>query len=166
MLLGKARKYIGEFRAYNRDRNQVLHALQNKQDLLSARIVRFVHYNEKGLSIQSPRPGFGYEKIKTLYGYIKEYLELDGIDKTCIYMAADALSAYCTYHDSIVVSSEKITEIKKIASELTEIKETDKVTGIFGGVQTINKNDLSFDPDTIERFFKTLILREEESAII
>ena len=113
-MLTKIRNYIGEFRAYNKERNQVVNApIFEKKGRLIGRIVRFVHSIEKGLSIESPRAEFGYEKIKTLHGYIKEYLNLESIDKTCIYMAADALTAYCTYHDFIGVSSDKITEIKK-----------------------------------------------------
>ena len=100
--MGTLRNYIGEFRAYNRERKQVVQAGKTqRKDRLVGRIVRYVHSIEKGLCIESPRPGFGYDKIQTLYGWIKEYLQIKDIDKTCVYMAADALSAYCSYHDSI-----------------------------------------------------------------
>lgn len=155
-MLKKLRNYIGEFRAYNRERKQVVQAAVVEQEgRLIGRIVRYVHSIEKGLSIETPRAEFGYEKIKTLYGWIKEYLALKPNDKTCVYMAADALSAYCSYHEAIGVSSPKIKEIETITSELQEIKEADGITDTFGGVLTIDKEDMTFDPVFIEKIFKT-----------
>ncbi|MBR2722393.1 MAG: nitroreductase family protein [Clostridia bacterium] len=156
MSLKRIRNYIGEFRAYNRERKQVVEAaVVEKQGRLIGRIVRYVHSIEKGLSIESPRAEFGYEKIMTMHGWILEYLQLNPDDKTCVYMAADALIAYCAYHDSIGVSSDKVNEIRDIARELQAIKHADGVTGIFGGVQTIHRENMTFDQATVEAFFKT-----------
>lgn len=156
MSLKHIRNYIGEFRAYNRERKQVVEApVVEKQGRLVGRIVRYVHSIEKGLSIESPRAEFGYEKIKTMYGWIREYLQLTPNDKTCVYMAADALATYCAYHDSIGVVSDKVNEIRKIATELAGIKMADGVTGTFGGVQTICRKDMEFDTANVEKFFKT-----------
>lgn len=156
MLLKKVRAYIGEFRAYNRERKQVVRsAILEKNERLKGRIVRYVHSVEKGLSLDSPRPEFGYEKIKTLYTWIEEYLETNDADKVCVYMAADALSAYCDYHDSIGVSSCKIDEIKNIAAKLSQIKNDDNITGVFGGVQMIKKSDMLFDTATVKSLFET-----------
>jgi len=154
-MLAKLRNYIGEFRAYNRERAQVVQALEIKEELLMARIVRFVHAIEKGLSIESPRAEFGYEKIKTLHRWIREYLKIDNVDKTCVYMAADALTAYLAYHEAIGVNSEKIKEIAAIASEFKRVKEQDGVDGVFGGVQIVKKVDMTFEQSTVERLFKT-----------
>ena len=154
-MLKKLRNYIGEFRAYDRERRQVVQAIANEKEILKARIIRYVHSVEKGLSIESPRPEFGYEKIQMLYRWINQYLKIDGCDKTCVYMAADALTAYCSYHDAISVTSKKIEEIRSIASELKEIKENDRVEGVFGGVQTIKKEDQTFEEEALERLFKT-----------
>ncbi len=156
MSIKKIRNYIGEFRAYNRERQQMVQAGKiQKKDRLTGRIVRYVHSIEKGLVIESPRPEFGYTKIKAIYEWIQEYLKLENIDKTCVYMAADALSAYCKYHDSLNISSEKLDEIRQIAAELGEIKEKDKATGVFGGTLVINKDEMCFDSAEVERFFKT-----------
>lgn len=155
MVLGKLRNYIGGFRAYNRERRQVAQAIAVKNEILMARIVRFVHAIEKGLSIESPRAGFGYEKIQTMYGWIKEYLALGDVDRTPVYMAADALSAYLAYHETIGFTSDKIEEISLIVSELKTIKEEDKVEGIFGGVLTVEKADMIFELSEVERLFKT-----------
>lgn len=155
MLFGKVRNYIGEFRAYNRERKQVVESGKNLHERLKARIVRYVHSIEKGLSIQNPRLGFGYDKIKTLYDWIKSYIAIEEIDKTCIYMAADALSAYCAYHESVGATSDKIEEIKKITAELVNIKENDRVNNVFGGIRIIRKDEINFDEAEIERFFKT-----------
>ena len=155
MLLGKLRNYVGGFRAYNKERKQVAQAISRKEEILMARIIRFVHSIEKGLSIESPRAEFGYDKIKTLYGWIGEYLQISGVDKTCIYMAADALVAYCEYHDGIGVNTDKIREIRAIAEELKDIKENDGVCGVFGGVHVIEKADQTFEQAAVEKFFKT-----------
>ena len=155
-MLKRLRNYIGEFRAYNKERRQVTKSAEiGKKDRLAARIVRFVHSIEKGLSIESPRPGFGYDKIEILYGWIKEYLNLEGVDKTPVYMAADALKAYCKYHDEIGFATEKIVEIKNICDELTNIKTTDGIKGEFGGVTKICKKDMVFDIKEIEKLFNT-----------
>ena len=156
MLLGTIRNYIGEFRAYNKERSQVVRSAEvGKEERLKGRIVRYVHSLEKGLSIDSPRPGFGYEKIVTLNAWAREYLKFKGVDKTCIYMFADALKSYCEYHDSIGFTSEKYSEIKALADEFGRIKADDNVNGVFGGVQTVNKKDSIFDDAEIERLFKT-----------
>ena len=156
MLLRKIRNYLGEFRAYNRERRQVTDCEVNaRKERLKGRIVRYVHSIEKGLSIESPRPGFGYDKIQTLYAWIKEYLHLDTTDKVCIYMAADALCAYCDYHESIGFDTDNIKEIKSIADELVGIKNSDNVTGIFGGIQTVKKSDMVFDENYVEKIFRT-----------
>ena len=156
MLINKLRNYVGEFRAYNKERRQVVQAaVVEKKGRLVGRIVRYVHSIEKGLSIESPRPEFGYEKIKTLYGWIEEYLAIKDIDKTCVYMAADALWAYCAYHDSIGATSEKLDEIRAITLKLQKIKDEDNIKEVFGGVLTLKKADLAFDQDEVERLFKT-----------
>lgn len=154
-MLKKLRGYLGEFIDYNRERKQVVQAIANEKELLQGRIIRYVHSIEKGLSIEFPRPEFGYEKIQMLYGWTKQYLNLEASDKTCVYMAADALESYCLYHDAIGMTSEKIEEIRSFASELKEIKEKDKADGVFGGVQTIKKEGQTFEQETIEKFFKT-----------
>jgi len=154
-VLKKLRNYIGEFRMYNRERKQVFKSVSMKSEILMGRIVRYVHSIEKGLSVESPRPEFGYDKIQTLYGWIKEYLKIPEIDKTCVYMAADALDAYCSYHENIGIVSTKIMEISAIASELENIKNEDRVTGIFGGFQIIEKKDVNFELTDVERLFKT-----------
>lgn len=154
-MLKKLRNYIGGFRAYNREYKQVLKAVSRDRDRLMGRIVRYVHSIEKGLSIESPRAEFGYEKILTLHGWIKEYLQFKDIDKTCVYMAADALESYCAYHKSIGVETDKVKEVGKIASELTKIKLLDNVEGIFGGIRTIKKSDQTFDALEVEKFFKS-----------
>ena len=155
MALKRLKKYLRGILIYHRERKQVSIALAEKKEVLMARIVRFVHSIEKGLSIESPRPEFGYDKIKKMYSWINEYLDLEDIDKTCIYMAADALADYLKYHETIGVDTEKIYEIRTIASRLKEIKEEDGVEGVFGGVQTIEKSQMLFDISKIEQFFTT-----------
>ena len=156
MFLSKLRNYIGEFRAYNRERNQVVRSAKiAKDERLKGRIVRLVHSIEKGLSIDSPRAGFGYDKIQKIYAWAKEYLKYDNIDKTCIYMFADALKAYMKYHEEIGFTSDKVNEIKAMAEEFAVIKDDDNATGVYGGIQKIYKKDAVFDNNEIERLFKT-----------
>ena len=154
MILKKLRSYVGDFREFNRERKQVKDSsLIGKKARTASRIVRFVHSIEKGLSIENPRPEFGYEKILILYNYINEYLKMDNIDKTCVYMAADALSAYCDYHDAMNLTSPKLEHIKSIALEISKIKQDDGIDGVFGGVLTIRKDDMHFE--SVENLFKT-----------
>ena len=156
MFLRNIRNYIGEFRAYNRERQQVVSSAKiAKDERLKGRIVRLLHSIEKGLSVESPRPGFGYEKIQKIYAWAKEYLKYDNVDKTCIYMFADALEAYCKYHQEISFTSDKINEIKTMAEEFAAIKADDKITGVYGGVQKIYKKDQVFNNAEIEKLFKT-----------
>lgn len=157
MFLKRMRKTLGENRLLNKEIEQVKFSSSPtcKRDRYAARIVRLLHSIEKGLSIENPRAEFGYEKIKTLYGWIQEYLAMGDVDRTCVYMAADAFTAYCEYHDKIGVSTEKIEEIKAIANELVKIKQEDKVEGTFGGVLNVKKSDMCFDQDVVEKLFKT-----------
>ena len=156
MILKKLRGYVGDFREFNRERKQLINSsVIGKKDRIISRIVRFVHSIEKGLSIDNPRPEFGYEKILTLYNYINEYLKIDNIDKSCIYMAADALEAYCNYHSALNLTSPKLEHIKNITAELSKIKKDDGIDGTFGGVLTIQKSDMKFDFACVEKLFKT-----------
>ena len=154
-MIRKLRNYIGEFRAYNRERKQVVQAISCDKNILMARIVRYVHSIEKGLCIESPRAEYGYDKILCLYDWIKQYLSIGDVDKTCVYMAADALNAYCLYHQSKGISTEKTKHVETIAEELLKIKNLDKIDGVYGGVQTIEKEEQTFDTLSIEKLFKT-----------
>ena len=65
---------------------------------LEARIIRYLHIIEKGLSLSSPRHGFGVKKIDQLFKYIDEYIALNSNEKFCLYMACDELDAYLKFH--------------------------------------------------------------------
>ncbi len=62
-------------------------------------IMLLAHTVEKGLSVSSPRPGFGKEKIDRLLFLLENYN--DGWSDFCVKKSFGCLSEYVNWHDSI-----------------------------------------------------------------
>lgn len=123
------------------------------QARLEADIIRYVHSIEKGLSISNPRLGFGIEKIRKLLSLCKIYIEKKYENKECIYFAKDALSAYFSWNKSKSFENEIIKDIELQYNDLFDkIQQMDE---IYGGVVEIDKNDLEFDIEQLEKLFNT-----------
>lgn len=66
--------YIGDYEIYKKYN---FGNYKNKHHIaLEGKIRRQIHIIEKGMSLSNPRIGFGQEKIKNLFMYIDEYIEL------------------------------------------------------------------------------------------
>lgn len=83
-----------------------------------AMLIRLIHSVEKGLSIENPRFGFGYDKIKTVFRLAKDFIDCGKSDKYGVLMARDALNEYCKFHDDKGFKSDKLDEIHGFADFL------------------------------------------------
>ena len=127
-----------------------------KNDKLAASIIRLAHSIEKGLSIESPCPGFGYTKIESLASMIDEYMQNSSYNLICVCMASDAIKAYCDYHDSIGFTSQQYDRIKEIYCKIKDYCHPVNNTVVaYGGVQTVLLNELDYDINEIEKLFET-----------
>lgn len=65
---------------------------------LEARIARQIHILEKGMSLSSPKIGFGQKKIQMLFIYLDDYLKKGGsIDEEIVEKAVGTLKAYMSF---------------------------------------------------------------------
>ena len=122
-----------------------------KRNFMAAELSRHTHSIEKGLTINKPRLGFGHEKQKRMMELIlllkddcSEYHR-----EVCI-VALDALHEYITYHQEKGYSDEMCEEIHEfLRVHKTELEEKK------GGIIRIDKSDLMFDEEILEKFFRT-----------
>lgn len=78
---------------------------------LVSQIIKGCHSIEKGLSLEHPRSGFGYEKIQSTIKLVQFY-EQSGYDMQhqSVKMFFDVLKAYLDYHSSIGYDNKKLKE--------------------------------------------------------
>ena len=124
-----------------------------KQRLLSE-IIRTTHSIEKGLSIDNPRKGFGYEKITSLFNKIDYLFKLQpACDCAELQMAKDALFEYCEHHKQIQYNDAAITEIaektQKLADRLNNSQEK------IGGTQTYCVQANQIEVEEVKKLFFT-----------
>lgn len=122
---------------------------------LEADIIRLVHSIEKGLSISSPRLGFGNAKIKKLDLLIDEYIRISPLDLMCVYMALGALQAYCDYHDLEKYTSAEFTRAKEIYEKIKGYCDSCGDPAKYGGVKKILFSDFDWNINDIGKFFRT-----------
>lgn len=131
--------------------------IQKKKDFAASRIeaeiIRYVHAIEKGLSLEKPRLGFGLKKINCLFSYIEEYKKLNIEDTMCLFMARDVIIAYLEFHKNKGYTSEAIEKVSEKQAFLFSNLPNDGVS--YGGVLTLNKDELSYSLDEIEKLFRT-----------
>lgn len=133
----------------------VMKDAQYREERMAARIIRLVHAIEKGLSLESPRLGFGYDKIKRLSGMVQEYVKLESPNLMCVYAACDAIDAYIAFHDAKNFRSEEYTEIKSIYERMKQYRLSAPESQRYGGVVQIRKSDLDYNVKEIEKLFAT-----------
>lgn len=115
--------------------------LTDKQ--LCAKILATSHVIEKGLSLRTPRLGFGKDRIKSLSNHLKEYKSRKLLDNNFYYMnAISVLQAYMIFHDdNDYALDENITEIKESLNNCIAI----------GGIKTFSRDEyIRLASDTIE----------------
>ena len=94
-------------------------ATENQHNL-RALITERYHSIEKGLSLPSPRPGFGVGVIHTLLGHVDEYLIRFGADDF-LETVGSVLSAYLDFNRSVGVADVEIPEFGRIISVLDRV---------------------------------------------
>ena len=112
------------------------------QTRLEARIIRYLHAIEKGLSLEKPRTCFGAKKIKTIFNYVEEYISGDYDNKLCLYMARDAIKEYLDFHFELNVENEEIKTIKSKWQRLNDF--LPYVSEKFGGITQITRDEMNF----------------------
>ncbi len=120
------------------------------------RIILLTHTIEKGLSLQSPRPGFGVKKIYELLALIKKDINIkDEIVSQAIYMGMGAINAYLEYHRNIDFSNDDILSIKDQFSKL--LSNFPKSVSAYGGVINLKREEICDGAavETLERIMKT-----------
>lgn len=129
----------------------LLKSRESYLDRLAAELIRNTHSIEKGLSIESPRLGFGQAKlekmmkmIETLSGQESNYYE-----EVCI-MALGAANAYCDFHDENQYADDFIKKLRIFLSKYCKDSYKNK-----GGILTLKKEEMSFNILEIEKFFNS-----------
>ena len=123
-----------------------------KLNHLAAELTRNTHSIEKGLSIQSPRLGFGHKKHKEMMEEI-QILQKSSSPyhrEACI-MALDAIKEYLEYHDQHNYIDDFIISLKDFVKNNDFCESHEKM----GGTMVLNKSTLDFDIPSIEHFFDT-----------
>jgi nitroreductase len=122
-----------------------------ENDRSAAELSRLIHSIEKGLSIESPRPGFGRDKLKKIMSYV------DGLKsspsayhKELCGVALGALRGYLDFSAESGYYDENCEEIKSfIAKNSCNLEERP------GGVVRLAKDELRVDLSSAEKLFKT-----------
>lgn len=156
MKFSDFKKWVNHIRASQREyswKKAIVSQRAFEKDRREANIVRLVHSIEKGLSIANPRPGFGYDKIKTIYSWVMLHLESEEAASDCVLMARDAIGEYCDFHDNMGYASEKFDEIKQLHIELcNKLAATEKK---YGGTKVVSPKETLLDREAVDQFFTT-----------
>lgn len=105
---------------------------------LEAKILRQTHVIEKGMSITSPRPGFGVEKARELLQYINEFVNCGYPieNSTPIKNALGVIDAYIKFHEKRGFRPENVIEdYNELKSILPSLEEK-------YGIVHVNKSEL------------------------
>ena len=112
-------------------------------------IILLAHTVEKGLSVSHPRPGFGYEKISKLLGYLDAYKQ--GWWEFPLSKSYGCLLEYMDWHTSIGHELGDFGD--RISAKLAELDGAGVVP--LGGTKRIDNSSLSMD----ESFESSLLSR-------
>ncbi len=138
ILVRKLRLFREFFYDFNRfcRYSSVVHR-GNEREKLQALLVMAYHSLEKGLSLPSPRPGFGIKHINTLISRLNLYVNKYGFD--CYVMASlNALEAYNNFNINNGINNDYIDEyIRNLKSRL----EINYEYELCSGTKTINKKE-------------------------
>lgn len=127
---------------------------ESRMNHVAAELIRNTHSIEKGLSISSPRLGFGHVKQKEM---MKDIGLLE--NKNSLYyqevcqMAATALKEYAEYHQLHGFTDDIIVEILNFLDSRRELFPLDGEK--HGGTLVLDKSEILFDEKYIEKFFLT-----------
>lgn len=108
----------------------------NNKEKLRAVITINYHVIEKGLSLHSPRSGFGQPILKRLVYFVDTYVSLHGCDSTILF-SISTIKKYIDFHRSLGIRYEYLEFFLSKYEKL--IVDND---GSLGGVKTIEKKDI------------------------
>nr|WP_316613832.1 nitroreductase family protein [uncultured Ruminococcus sp.] len=147
-------KKIRKYAKIIRNQRSILAAKQTPEGKLNAcaaELIRDTHSMEKGLSIVSPRLGFGHKKQIDMMSRIEKLYESGSeYHREACQMALCSLQSYIDYHKKLGYDDEVCQQIIAFLERYPAEK-----TARFGGTVTVDKSDLRFDTEQIERFFRT-----------
>ena len=122
------------------------------KDRLSTELIRNTHSIEKGLSLKDPRPGFGRQKLKNMMTYIPVLAQSNqSFHKQAVQMALDCMRSYTQLQRTNNTADELTEEVERFLLQYP----SDHAGSTYGGTKTITKEELTFDQEEIERFFRT-----------
>ncbi len=122
-----------------------------KLDFAAAELIRNTHSMEKGLSISEPRLGFGHQKQQEMMTQIQLLWNNQSVyrQEACR-MALGALSDYIRFHKERNFSDEVCSRIEAFLKEYP-VDEFE----LAGGTIRIKREELKFDTEEIESFFRS-----------
>ena len=141
---------------YKLIRNQITiqRAKKDKDGLRNfelAELIRNVHSIEKGLSIETPRLGFGHNKQKVMMELISKYYGNDEISTEISMMGLHALREYVDLHKKNGYSDEILDEINSFLNRFSIIDNMK-----YGGTIDILRSNLyNFDIEEVQKLFST-----------
>lgn len=140
---------LKSFRSIIRNQNYFFKVSENKNHDV-AELIRYTHSMEKGLCISNPKLGYGHEKQEIMLSLLEKLKdENDVYTVEAKNMAVMSLRRYLSYHSEQNYSDATIEKIKRAIADYPETSDS------YGGTVEISKNDLKFNTEEIERFFKT-----------
>lgn len=126
------------------------HADEFETNRKAGNLIRYTHSIEKGLSIEKPKQGFGHQKQMVMMQLISELESSDDpFHQEAVEMAEATLKTYVDVHAAQGYHDETID---KIACFL-EKRGYSSCKKEYGGVLHINKRDMDFNVEEIEKMF-------------
>ena len=121
--------------------SSAVHWGDNREKLRSLIIIRY-HGIEKGLSLESPREGFGVNRVHNLLGLLKDYVRLYGFDYTCA-SAAESLLAYRQFNSKSGSFAPALeSQIADLENRLAEYRKSNGDECQKGGLLTLTRLEL------------------------
>ena len=107
------------------------------REALEASLISNYHGVEKGLSLPSPRPGFGREMIQTIIKEMEVYIGLYGADST----TCAALNSLCQYLD---FNKKNNVDTKQLQTQIIALKlyHDEKMIHADGGVKAVTREEI------------------------
>lgn len=118
---------------------------------IAADVIRLTHSIEKGLSLKKIRQGFGHKKqteLMEMIGIIEK--NNNNYYDEIIKMAVNALNSYLEYHKEIGYRDDYFDTLENFVYLHREYLQSN-----YGGTKILNKEDLKFNINEVERVFKT-----------
>lgn len=104
----------------------------------AARVTLFYHQVEKGLSLASPRPGFGQPIVRRLLQDIESYVRRHGWEHPAT-TAVCALRAYVAFNDRV---GHDVDFVKQRLAQIEASRPEQVMAGAAGGVRHITRDEL------------------------